>query len=235
MIKRNIVVVGGSQGIGKSIVENLILQGHHVTVFSRNRLNLVDSDQLRHISLDILQQEIEISSLPEKIDGLVYCPGSIVLKPFKSISETQFLEDFNINVLGAVKSIKTCLNGLKKSENNPSIVLFSTVAVQQGMPFHASIATAKGGVEGLTRSLAAELSPNIRVNAIAPSLTQTPLAEKLLSTPEKIEAAGQRHPLKSIGQAEDMAKLAIFLLTEGGRWMTGQILHLDGGMSSVRV
>ncbi len=235
MTNRNIVVVGGSQGIGRSIVENLILDGHHVTVISRQSHDLIENNQLRHISLDILKGEIDSSQLPDNIDGLVYCPGSIVLKPFKSISESQFLEDFNINVLGAVKSIKACLNGLKKSEKYPGIVLFSTVAVQQGMPFHASIATAKGAVEGLTRSLAAELSPTIRVNAIAPSLTQTPLAGKLLSTPEKIEAAGQRHPLKSVGRPQDMAHLATFLLTGGGRWMTGQILHLDGGMSSVRV
>jgi len=235
MLSKNIVVVGGTQGIGRSIVDKLVSEGHNVIVFSRQPHDIVENNQLRHVPIDIITDDMDSDQLPENIDGLVYCPGSIVLKPFKSISEAQFLEDFNINVLGAVKSIKACLNGLKKSDKHPSIVLFSTVAVQQGMPFHASIATAKGAIEGLTRSLAAELSPTIRVNAIAPSLTQTSLAGKLLSTPEKIEAAGQRHPLKSVGQPEDMAHLAIYLLSEGGRWMTGQILHLDGGMSSVRV
>lgn len=235
MTKRHIVVVGGSQGIGRSITDKLLSEGHHVTVFSRQIHDLVESDRLHFFPLDVVKDDFNTLEWPQTLDGLVYCPGSIVLKPFKSLSESQFLEDFNINVLGAVKSIKACLSGLKKSDNNPSIVLFSTVAVQQGMPFHASIATAKGAVEGLVRSLAAELAPTIRVNAIAPSLTQTTLAEKLLSNPEKVEAAGNRHPLKTIGQPEDMAHAATFLLTEASKWMTGQILHVDGGLSAVRV
>lgn len=235
MTKRHIVVVGGSQGIGRSITDKLLSEGHHVTVFSRQIHDLVESDRLHFFPLDVVKDDFNTLEWPQTLDGLVYCPGSIVLKPFKSLSESQFSEDFNINVLGAVKSIKACLSGLKKSDNNPSIVLFSTVAVQQGMPFHASIATAKGAVEGLVRSLAAELAPTIRVNAIAPSLTQTTLAEKLLSNPEKVEAAGNRHPLKTIGQPEDMAHAATFLLTEASKWMTGQILHVDGGLSAVRV
>jgi NAD(P)-dependent dehydrogenase (short-subunit alcohol dehydrogenase family) len=125
--------------------------------------------------------------------------------------------------------------GLLKKSSHPSVVLFSTVAVQTGMPFHSSIALAKGALEGLTRSLAAEWAPLIRVNAIAPSLTVTPLSEKLTGSAEKIESGAQRHPLKKLGTAENIAQMAHFLLTDSSAWMTGQILHVDGGMSSVRV
>ena len=145
------------------------------------------------------------------------------------------MEDYQINLLGAVKLIQSCLKRLKKSPTGASIVLFSTVAVKTGMAFHASVASAKGAVEGLTRSLAAEFAPRIRVNAIAPSLTDTPLAQTLLSTDAKRQASAERHPLKRIGSTEEMARLAAHLLSDDAAWMTGQILHLDGGMSSLRV
>ena len=144
------------------------------------------------------------------------------------------MADFNLQVLGAIRCIQAVLPRLKNSEN-ASIVLFSTVAVQLGLGFHSQVAVSKGAIEGLTRSLAAEFAPTIRFNAIAPSLTNTPLAEKLLSSPEKIEANGQRHPLKRIGEAEDIAEAACFLLTDKSSWMTGQILHVDGGMSSLKI
>ena len=158
----------------------------------------------------------------------------IVLKPFRSLKPAQFQSDFDINVLGAVKTMKACFKGLKKSGAG-GVLLFSTVAVQQGMSFHASIAAAKGAIEGLTKSLAAEWAPTIRVNCIAPSLTHTPLAGRLLSTPEKKEASGARHPLKRVGEAAEIAEMGAFLLSEKAGWMTGQIIGMDGGMSSVRV
>lgn len=235
MHTKNIVVAGGSKGIGLSIVQHLLQEGNHVTVLSRNKNNLTDHPNLTFIPIDLTQEEPQAAALPDVIDGLVYAPGSITLKPFKSISTDQYLEDFNINCLGAIRLIKAATVGLKASSHKPGIVLFSTVAVGQGMPFHTSIAMAKGAVEGLIKSLAAEFAPSIRVNGIAPSLTHTDLAAKLLSTPEKIEAAAQRHPLKAVGSPEDIAQMALFLLSERAAWMTGQIIHVDGGMSSVRV
>ena len=164
---------------------------------------------------------------------MVYCPGTINLKPFHRIKPEDFIYEFQVNFLGAVKAIQQSLSALKKSDK-ASIVLFSTVAVQNGMPFHAGIASAKGAIEGLTRSLAAELAPTIRINAIAPSITDTPLAGKLLSSDEKKEASANRHPLKKIGSVTDMVNLIDFLLSDKSAWMTGQILGLDGGMSSTR-
>lgn len=235
MSSKNFVVIGGTRGIGSAIVEKLVSQKNNVTVISRNIDTTETSPLVQYIQKDITKDELLSSELPDIIDGLVYCPGSIVLKPFKSLSDEQFTEDFTINCLGAVKAIKASLNALKKSESKPSIVLFSTVAVSQGMPFHASIAAAKGAVEGLTKSLAAEFAPTIRVNCIAPSLTDTSLASKILSSPEKIQAAEQRHPLKSIGNAHDLASMATFLLSDEAKWISGQIIHVDGGMSTLRV
>ncbi len=176
------------------------------------------------------------NSLPdiaEPLDGLVYFSGTINLKPFNRISEDDFLNDYRINALGAVNVIQKYLSNLKNA-TSASIVLMSTVAASQGMPYHASISMAKAAIEGLTIALAAELAPNIRVNAVAPSLTQTPLAEKLLNAPEKMEASNKRHPLKRIGQPEDIAHAVHFLLTDNSAWMTGQVLNVDGGMSKVR-
>ena len=234
-MKKNYVIIGGSKGIGFFLVRKLVENGHHVTVISRNEDQLTYSPLITFVKADVISDQFSNIVLPDVVDGLVYCPGSIVLKPFRSLSEDQFIEDYNINFLGAVRSIKLALSGLKKSQTSPGIVLFSTVAVTQGMPFHASIASAKGAVEGLVRSLAAELAPSIRVNCIAPSLTNTDLAAKILSSPEKAEAAAQRHPLKTIGLPDDIASMANFLLSEDAKWISGQILHVDGGMSALRV
>ena len=165
---------------------------------------------------------------------MVYCVGAIQLKPFHRISSDDFLNDYQKQVVGAIKIIQYCLPKLKLSDN-PSIVLFSTVAVQLGFPFHSMVASSKGAVEGLTKALAAELAPKIRVNCIAPSITNTPLAAGLLNTDEKIAANAQRHPLKKIGQPNDVAKMAEFLLSDDAAWMTGQILHVDGGMSTLKI
>jgi 3-oxoacyl-[acyl-carrier protein] reductase len=229
----NYLVIGGSSGIGLELVKKLLNQGHDVYAASRHKGDL--PIEAKFIELDVLENiESLKSALPEKIDGLAYCPGTINLKPFARLKEEDFLNDYKVNVLGAVKVIQSVFNNLKNAGNS-SIVLFSTVAVQQGMGFHASIAAAKGAIEGLTKSLAAEFaSIKIRVNAIAPSLTATPLASQLISTPERKEASDKRHPLGRIGTAEELADAAYFLISPQSSWITGQILGIDGGMSSIR-
>lgn len=231
------IIVGGTKGIGKEITSGLLSEGHHAIVFSRSDstdFELQYPNQYTFISHDITTGPFEESELPEAIDGLVYCPGSINLKPIRSLNEEQFLSDFNINVLGAVRSVKSCLKGFKKSESLPSIVMFSTVAVSQGMAFHSSIAASKGAIEGLVRSLAAELAPKVRVNCIAPSLTDTDLASSILSTPERKEASNQRHPLKRYGTPADIANAALYLLSDKASWVSGQVLNIDGGLSRLR-
>lgn len=230
----NYVVAGGSSGIGKSLTEKLLNQGSRVWVFARSRHNLIEHPNLEFISVDFSTTDIEIQSLPDVIHGLAYCPGSIYLNAFNRIKTAQFERDFKINVLGAVELIQQSLPALKKAGKS-SVVLFSTVAAQTGMNFHASIAASKGAIEGLTRSLAAEYaSAGIRFNCIAPSLTNTPLAEKLVNTPEKLAASDARHPLGRIGTPGDVSNLAGFLLSEDSSWMTGQVLGLDGGMGSIK-
>ncbi|MTI39452.1 SDR family NAD(P)-dependent oxidoreductase [Fulvivirga lutimaris] len=225
----NILIVGGSKGIGFQLAQNLS-SNNNITSVSRTKsedfnqaVNQVESDVIS----DVFEYEGEV------LDSLVYCPGSINLRPFNRLSEKDFLNDFNLNVLGAVKSIQANLPKLKKSSNG-SIVLFSTVAVSQGMPFHSSVAASKGAIEGLVRSLAAELAPTVRVNAVAPSVTNTPLASKLLSSEEKIEKSGERHPMKRVGQPQDIASVVEFLISNKSSWVTGQVIGVDGGMSTVR-
>ncbi|TNF42239.1 MAG: SDR family oxidoreductase [Cytophagales bacterium] len=226
MKDKNIVVIGGNSGIGKAVASALSEQGANLFLYSKSGEGTT--------ALDISSDFSEIPGLPEKVDGVVYCPGTINLKPFHRISIEDFKNEMEINFFGAVRVLQACMKGLKKSDS-PSVVLYSTVAVQTGMGFHAGISSAKGAIEGLTRSLAAEWAPSkIRVNAIAPSLTETPLASALLSTPEKKEASDKRHPLGRIGTPEDMASATLFLLSSQSSWMTGQILHIDGGMSNLK-
>ncbi len=229
---KNYLIIGGSSGIGKAIREQLISSGNNVyaTYFQNDTF----ATEENYFSLDVRSEHPDLSFLPDVLDGFIYCPGAIDLKPFNRIKEASITEDLNLQVMGAVRILQLILPKLKASSQG-SVVLFSTVAVQTGFPFHAQVAISKGAIEGLTRSLAAEFAPTIRFNAIAPSLTNTPLAEKLLSSPEKIEANGQRHPLKRIGEAEDIAEAACFLLTDKSSWITGQILHVDGGMSSLKI
>jgi NAD(P)-dependent dehydrogenase (short-subunit alcohol dehydrogenase family) len=229
---KNYLIIGGSSGIGKAIRKKLSSAGNNVyaTYFQNDAF----ATEKNYFSLDVRTEEPDLSFLPEVLDGFVYCPGAIDLKPFNRIKEASIIEDLNLQVMGVVRILQLILPKLKASGQG-SVVLFSTVAVQTGFPFHAQVAISKGAIEGLTRSLAAEFAPTIRFNAIAPSLTNTPLAEKLLSSPEKIEANGQRHPLKRIGEAEDIAEAACFLLTDKSSWITGQILHVDGGMSSLKI
>lgn len=218
------LVIGGSSGIGLSLAEQLLSAGHEVVTLSRRAAPIEQATTLQcDLSSDPLPK------LEEGFDGLAYCPGSITLKPFPQLTLEDFQKDFEVNCLGAVKAIQAYLPLLEKRPIS-SIVLFSTVAVQRGMGFHASIATAKGGVEALTRSLAAELAPKVRVNCIAPSLTQTPLAEPLMRHKETIE---KRHPLARLGEAKDCAALAKFLLTNEASWITGQVIGVDGGLSTL--
>lgn len=225
-----VLVIGGSKGIGQACAEQLLESGNEVIVAARSN-NSISHLPLQFIDLDVLE---DVSSLEDfdELNGLIYCPGSINLRPFHRLSEDDFKNDFELNVYGAIKCIQSCLPALKKGKG--SVVLFSTVAVQQGMAFHASVAASKGAIEGLTRSLASELAPHIRVNAIAPSLTDTPLAEALLSNDKKREASEERHPLKRVGNAKEIASMAVHLVSENGGWITGQVIGIDGGMSRVR-
>ena len=234
MDKNNYFIAGGSSGIGLEIVKALKGTDNEIYVGSRTNDQLAEIDGVHHLSLNVKDKELDLEKLPETLKGLVYCPGTIRLKPFQRLRIEDFLEDLQINFLGAVKTIQACLTRLKKSKTGASVVLFSTVAVNTGMPFHSSVAGAKAAVEGLTRSLAAEFAPRIRFNAIAPSLTDTPLAQNLLSSEEKRQASADRHPLKRIGTPQEIAHLAVHLMSDASAWLTGQIIHADGGMSSLR-
>jgi len=232
MVKeKNILIIGGSSGIGLALAE-ILSPINSVYVASRSRENLTNL-QVTHIPYDATTQNLEISSLPGTVDGFVYCPGSINLRPFKGLSSEAFEKDFQINVIGAVNSLKSILSNLSNS-GNASVVFFSTVAVQTGMPFHSSVASSKGAIEGLTRSLAAEFAPKIRVNAIAPSLVDTPLASKFLNNETKLEKANERHPLGRIGSAKEIAQAVAFLLGPESSWMTGKVLQLDGGIGNLK-
>lgn len=222
------LIVGASGGIG-SALERLL--GERGNVWTASRQCDVESD--RHIIWDAGDATFPSARLPKKLDGLAYLPGTIRLAPFDRLTDADFSADFEINLLGAVRAIRAALPALKAS-GDAGVVLFSTVAVTTGMPMHASVAAAKGAVEGLTRSLAAELAPRVRVNAIAPSLTDTPLAARLLKTDRQRSAAAQRHPLERIGRAHEVAAAAAFLLSPDSTWITGQVLPVDGGIGSVR-
>lgn len=224
------LLIGGNSGIGLATAELLKSQGHEILSASRSgeRLAALGIPVQPFDALD--PQPLD---LPETLDGLLYFPGTITLKPFHRLTSEDFLHDYRVNCLGAVHAIQQALPALKKAPA-ASVVLFSTIAVAQGMAFHASIAAAKAAVEGLTKSLAAELAPKIRVNAIAPSLTDTPLASMLLGNDAKREAAAKRHPLQTVGEPAHVASLASFLLSEASSFITGQVLRPDGGLSSVR-
>jgi NAD(P)-dependent dehydrogenase (short-subunit alcohol dehydrogenase family) len=221
-----ILIVGGTKGIGQEIAQ--LLENRECVLFSREAYSVTSNNHV-HYQLDVSE-----GNFPdiEDISSIVYCPGTINLKPFRSLKVEDFQNDFDVNFLGAVKVIQHYQRTLSKAEN-ASIILFSTVAVKQGMNFHASIASAKGAVEGLTRSLAAEFAGKIRVNCIAPTLTDTPLAQGILRNEDAIKRSNERHPSKRINTASDVAKTAEFLLQNNN--ITGQIIHVDGGMSTLKV
>ncbi len=226
---KTVIIIGGSKGIGRAILEKM-LPDNKVINISRSDPG-IEHENLEHHSADVLKDELPDV---ESVDSLVYCPGSINLKPVSSLKEEDFQQDFSINVLGAVKTIKKYYRVLRKSEI-ASIVLFSTVAVGQGMPFHSSVASAKGAVEGLTRSLAAEFAPKVRVNCVAPSLTDTDLAANLLRNEKMIENAKSRHPLQIILEPEDIAEMACYLIDERARGITGQVIGVDAGLSKLKL
>ena len=231
MKDKNILIIGGSSGIGLALAQQLA-PTHNIFIASRSTENTKGLN-ITHISYDATQEDLNTNLIPEVLHGFVYCPGSINLRPFKGLKLEAFQSDYEINLLGAVRSLKSVLNQLSAS-GKASVVLFSTVAVQTGMPFHSSVASSKGAIEGLTRSLAAEFAPKIRVNAIAPSLVDTPLASKFLNNEAKIEKANERHPLGRVGNAKEIAQATAFLLGEESSWMTGRILQLDGGIGNLK-
>ena len=227
---KNILLIGGSTGIGYELSQKL-KQDNNIFISTRNQ-NKFNHPNIKTNELD-LDKEFETDWLPEHLDGFIYLPGTINLRPFKGLKPSVFIEDFNINVMGCIKILQKVLPKIQAAEN-PSIVMFSTVAVKIGMPFHSSVSSSKGAIEGLTRSLAAEFAPKIRVNAIAPSMLDTPLAEKFLNSETKLENLRNRHPMKEIGSPEDISEVVKFLLEDNSKWMTGQIIPFDGGMSSVK-
>lgn len=215
---KNILIVGSGSSIARETMEKL--QDHNLIACSREN-GLMVTDESTYPAFD------------GPLHGLLYAPGTINLKPFGQLKEADFRADWEINVLGLIVALKKYQQSLLAE--GASVVAFSTVAVQTGMPFHTSVAAAKGALEGLVRSLAAEWAPKIRVNAIAPSLTDTPLAVRLLRNEKQVEAATERHPLKRIGKATDIAAAAAFLLSEESSWITGQVLAVDGGLSALKV
>ncbi|MCD0473995.1 SDR family oxidoreductase [Flavobacterium sp. EDS] len=226
---KKIAIIGGSKGIGNAI---LLQQLDHNFVYNISRTRPdISHPNLVHFSVDILK---DILPEIENIDSLIYCPGSINLKPILSLSIDDFREDFEINVIGAVKVIQKYLPSLKRGKN-PSIILFSTVAAKLGMPFHASIATAKSGIEGLVKSLGAELAPIIRINAIAPTITETSLSASILRNERMKENMMERHPMKKYLKVEEVAQMADYLISEKAGSISGQVFQMDYGLVTFRL
>lgn len=229
---KNILLIGGSYGIGLEIVK-ILQSDNNIVVASRTRIDL-NSNNIKYIPFDASIDNLENADLPSEIHGFVYCPGNINLRPFKGLKIETFEDDLRINFINMVKIVQGILPKLLASEQ-ASIVLFSSIAVGTGMPFHTSVAASKGAVEGFAKALAAEFSPKIRVNVIAPSLTNTPLADKFLNNETKQLKASERHPLRRYGEPHDIAEMASFLISDKSSWISGQVFHVDGGMSSLLV
>lgn len=229
---KNYVVIGGSSGVGQALVQSLATEGNRVFA-TYNSTPAESNGNVTYFPFNVLTDELDLDQLPEEVHGLAYCPGSINLKPFHRFKDEDFVDDYRLQVVGAAAVLRQLLPRLKKSEH-ASVVFFSTIAVQHGFGFHAQVSASKGAIEGMTRALSAELAPAIRVNAVAPSLTDTPLAGRLLNTPEKKEAHAAKNPLKRVGEASDVAAAAHYLLSPKSSWITGQILPVDGGYSTIK-
>lgn len=227
---KNILLIGGSHGIGLAVAQSL---QYETNLFIASR-SFDAHLELRatHLPFDVLTDTLDTTLLPEKIDGLVYFPGSINLRPFKGLKPETFEADWQINFMGMVRVLQTVLPKLTASPQS-SVVLFSSVAAQLGMPFHTSVAAAKGALESFAKAFAAEFAPQIRINVVAPSLTDTPLADKFLNSEDKKEKAAARNPMKKVGTPEDLAQVTTFLLSDASNWITGQVLSVDGGMSTL--
>ena len=238
MPSKKIIILGGSGAIGSSIAKELIQKNYAPILISKNKndIKLIAKKlDCQYYVCDVLNTEKltqTIQEIGDEIFGLAYCVGSINLKPFKLAKENNFLESYKINTLGAINAIKAAQESLLK--NNGSILLFSSVAVQQGFINHSIISTAKGAIEGLTLSLAAEFAPKIRVNCIAPSLTDSKMSQNMIKNENIKKAIGAMHPIPKIGEGSDFAELGSYLLSENNKWITGQILHIDGGRSTLR-
>jgi NAD(P)-dependent dehydrogenase (short-subunit alcohol dehydrogenase family) len=230
LMKKNVFIVGGSSGIGLELVR-LLQDQYEIYTASRNPGPLSEMD-VTHIPMDVTQELPDLGGLPEKLDAFVYCPGSINLKPFKMLSPEAFQKDLDINFNGLIRVLQAVM---PRFSEGASLVFFSTVAVGSGMPFHTSVAASKGAIEGFARSLAAEYAPRLRVNVIAPSLVDTPMASRLLSNDRKREMMAERHPLKRTGTPGDIARMASFLLSAENGWITGQVLGVDGGISTLNI
>ncbi|HEY9121660.1 MAG TPA: SDR family oxidoreductase [Brevefilum sp.] len=236
-----IVIFGATGGIGSATAKKLSDHGYDLHLAARNQDKLAAlADELgaSYTAGDVEEPEFFIrvaDDAGDKVGGLIYAVGTLNLKSIARLTPEEMQRDFRINALGAALAVQSLLPALKNAQNPASIVLFSSVAVLQGFKMHTSISMAKGAVHGLTMALAAELSPKVRVNAIAPSLTQTPMTAGMLSNEKMTEAIAKMHAVPRLGNAEDMAALAAFLISEKSGWITGQVFGVDGGRSTLRI
>jgi 3-oxoacyl-[acyl-carrier protein] reductase len=226
---KQILIIGGSSGIGLELV-NLLASNNQMTLLSRNAPPFSNLN-VKHIPFDVLTSELPLDDLPKELDGLVYCPGTVNLKPFKMLSPQSFTEDLNLNFMGLIRTLHPLMDRFLPGA---SLVFFSSVAATKGMPFHTSVAASKAAIEGFARALAAEYAPKIRVNVIAPSLVDTPLVARMLNHEKKRENMAARHPAGRYGNTSDIAQMAAFLISQNSSWITGQVLGVDGGISTLQ-
>lgn len=230
---RNYLIVGASSGIGLEITNQLLDFGANLYTVSRRELPIEIAEKVqKHFALDVTT-EFEITNLPDVLDGVVYCPGNINLKPFLRLKSNDFINDFNLNVVGAVRVLGQSINSLLKSEN-ASVIMYSSIAAGVGMNFHSVTSSVKSAIEGFTKSMAAEYAPKIRFNTISPTLTDTNLAKSLLNTDDKRKNMADRNPMKRVGSANDIANMSLFLLSHQSSYITGQIISVDGGASNIK-
>jgi len=229
-MQKNILVIGGNSSIGQEVIKLANSQGDNVIATSRS---IIDIPLKNFIQLDPNDDLSGLDTLPESIDALLYCPGSISLKSIQRMDISDVRDDFRINVEGAFNIIKKVLPNLKK-DDGASVVFISSVAAMNGMTFHSSIATSKAALEGFARSLASELAPRVAINCVAPSLTNTPMAEHLLNNEKKLQSSEERHPLNTIGDPARIAGVIYNLFSAKDNWITGQTINVDGGLSTLR-